>query len=143
MGYLDEYSDQEAHREKRARNTKRALLVSLVILLVAGVLYYTFKNYREEKRVEAFLATVQRGDYPGAYGFWGCRVDAPCPNYSYKDFLDDWGPQSEIGKLQSYRRRSSHERGSGVVVSVALNDRLEKKLWVEKSNAVVGFAPPF
>ena len=144
MGYLDEYGEQEARRERKLRQRKRALVALLAVLVVAGAFYLWFKNYPEEKVVKGFLAVVERGDYPAAYTYWGCKVESPCPNYSYKDFLEDWGPNppSQVGKLQSCRLGMSRERGSGVVVPVILNDRIQKKLWVEKSSRVLGFAPP-
>ena len=139
MGYLDEYGVKEAGRE---RQIKRTLLILLAVLVLGGSLSYWLKNYRQEKRVKEFLAVLEREDYPAAYTFWGCRVEAPCTNYDYKSFLEDWGPSSPTGKLRAYRLKSSHERGSGVEIAVVLNDRQEVKLWVEKSNGIVGFAPP-
>ncbi len=143
MGYLDEYSEKETQRERQRVRLKRALLITGAVLVMAGILLFLFKNYREERRVKDFLSLLERGDYQTAYSLWGCRPEAPCPNYTYKDFLEDWGAQGEVGRLQSYRLRMSRERGSGVMVPVILNGRVEKKLWVEKSNGVLGFAPPF
>lgn len=142
MGYLDEYGEKEAKHERRIQAIKRTVAALLILLVVAGVLYYWFKNYREEKRVKEFVALLQRGEYATAYTFWGCRVEAPCPNYDYKGFLEDWGEKSPVGKVQSYRLLSSHERGSGVIVTVSLNDQPPVRLWVEKKNQVLGFAPP-
>src|SRR5712692_4320388 len=118
MGYLDEYGENEAQRERKSRRVRRALLAVFAVLAVAGILFFLLKNYREERRVKEFLALLERGDYPAAYSLWGCRPEAPCQNYTYKDFLDDWGTQGEVGKVQSYRQRMSRERGSGVVIPV-------------------------
>jgi hypothetical protein len=142
MGYLDDYGENEAKHEQRIMAAKRAAVALVIFLVAAGVLYYQFKNYKEEKRVKEFLATLQRGDYPAAYAFWGCRVESPCPNYDYQGFLEDWGAKSPVGKLQSYRLLSSHERGSGVIVAVSLNQQRPVRLWVEKGTEVLGFAPP-
>ncbi len=142
MGYLDDYAEKGAEAARRERARRRTLLSILAVLLVAGSLYFWFKNYREEKRIQEFLAALQRSDYPAAYSFWGCRVETPCPNYNYKDFMDDWGPKGEVGPVSSFRLGTSHERGSGVVITVELNGRLQRKLWVEKKTEVVGFAPP-
>ncbi len=142
MGYLDEFGVKETQQERRR---KSRLLTVLVVLAVGGSLYYEFKNFREEGRVKQFLAVLQRGDYPSAYAFWGCKVDAPCPNYDFKSFQEDWGPNppSKIGKIRSYRLGTSHARGSGVIVPVVVNEGPEIQLWVEKNNQVLGFAPPF
>ena len=142
MGYLNEFGVKETQQERRR---KRVLLIGLAILAVVGSLYYEFKNIREERRVKDFLAVLQRGDYSAAYAFWGCKVEAPCPNYDFKSFQEDWGPNppSKIGKLRSYRLGTSHARGSGVIVPAVINDGSPIQLWVEKSNQVLGFAPPF
>ena len=142
MGYLDEFGVTETQQEQRR---KRRLLTALAILAVGGSLYYEFKNFREEGRVKEFLAVLQRGDYPVAYAFWGCKVEAPCPNYDFKSFQEDWGPNppSKIGKVRSYRLGTSHAHGSGVIIPAVINEGPEIKLWVEKSNRVLGFAPPF
>src|SRR5262249_51987713 len=138
MGDLDEYGEKEAQREHKVRRVKRALVTTASVLVVAAVLFFFLKNYREERRVKEFLGLLERGDYQTAYSFWGCRPEAPCPNYTYKDFLEDWGERGEVGKVRSYRLQMSRERGSGVTVPVILNGRVEKKLWVEKKDGVLG-----
>jgi len=138
MGYLDQYGVVESRRE---RILKRALLLLIATAAVVGGLYYGFKNYPQERRAREFLAVIERGDYPAAYDYWGCKVETPCPNYDYQSFLEDWGPSSKIGKVRSFRLADSTARGSGVVVSVVVNSQPEIRLWVEKRNGVVGFSP--
>ena len=140
MGYLDQYGVAEGRRERRI---KRASLTLLAIIVVGGSLYLWFKNYREEQRMKGFLASLEHGDYPAAYSFWGCKVESPCRNYDYKSFLEDWGPSGQVGKVTSYKLGISRERGSGVEIPVTVNNRPPAKLWVEKKDGVVGFAPPF
>jgi len=140
MGYLDQYGVADARKERRIR---RVLLAVAAVALASGSLYLWFKNYREEQQVGGFLTMLEKGDYPAAYTFWGCRVEAPCKNYDYKSFLEDWGPSSPVGKLASYRLGVSRARGSGVEIPVALNGRPPVKLWVEHKDRSVGFAPLF
>ena len=141
MGYLEQYSDAETRQERLETLLKRTVVILLVVGALGGSFYLWFKNYKEEKRVEQFLTTLDRGDYPAAYAFWGCRVEEPCPNYDFKSFLEDWGPSSPIGKLQNYRLVRSRERDSGVVVTIMANNQPEIKLWVEKKNGILGFSP--
>ncbi|MBI3666354.1 MAG: hypothetical protein HY236_09040 [Acidobacteria bacterium] len=141
MGYLEQYSEAETRQERLEKVLKRTVVTLLVASALGGFLYLWFKNYKEEKRVEQFLATLERGDYPAAYTFWGCRVEAPCPNYDFRSFLEDWGPASPVGKLRTYRLVRSRERGSGVVVTIVANNQPEIKLWVEKKNEILGFSP--
>ncbi len=138
MSYLDDYGVTDAHREKKI---KRAMLALVSVVAVTGFLYFCFKNYKEEGRVREFLAALQRGDYPAAYAFWGCRVESPCPNYDYKTFLEDWGPSSTVGKVVSYRLMHSCAQGSGVVVAIELNGRQRVRLWAETKNLELGFSP--
>ncbi len=138
MGYLDQFGVEDARRERRV---KRLVLTLIVVLGLGSFLYYWFKNYREERRAKEFLTALERGDYAAAYTYWGCRVDAPCPNYDYKSFLEDWGPASPSGKVSSARMVCSHECGSGVVVTVSLNNRPAILLWVEKKDGSLSFSP--
>jgi len=142
MSFLEDYGAAEARRERKIRRVRRALLALLAIALVGVPLYLWFKNYRQEKLVERFLNMLAQGDYASGYAMWGCKVEAPCPSYDYKTFLEDWGPSSEFGKVQSFRLGRSREVGSGVIVSVTINGKQPPlRLWVEKSTGVLGFAP--
>jgi len=138
MDFLNQYGVRDIRRERLIR---RAILIVLSVGVVAGFLYFWLKNHVQEGRVREFLVALEAGDYPAGYSFWGCRVDSPCQNYTYNDFLEDWGPSSAFGKLQSHRFVRSRERGSGVEITMVLNENREVKLWVEKSNGVLGFSP--
>ena len=138
MSYLDNYGVADAKKEQRRR---RVILTLLAIVVVAGSLFLWFKNYRQEQRVQEFLALLERGDYSTAYTLWGCKVEAPCPNYDYKSFLEDWGSASPVGKVKSWRVGRSRETGSGVVIGIVVNNGKPIRLWVERSNGVLGFAP--
>ncbi len=118
------------------RRKKQLLVTAAVVVLVTPVLYYEFKNWPEERAVKRFLATLQQGDYPGAYRLW-----KPAPSYRYEDFLRDWGQQSEYGKVTAFEITGSRVRGSGVVVAVMVNRR-EARIWVESRDKSLSF-PPF
>lgn len=138
MGYLDGYGVVDARREKIFKTA----VVTLLIAIVAGsLLYVWFKNYPQEQRVKQFLAALQAGNYQEAYGFWGCSVEQPCPTYPYDAFLDDWGEQSPLGKVNSFSLGRSSQQGSGVIVEVEINGKRGPELWVEKKTGVVGFSP--
>ena len=140
--YLDQYGEREARRARIFSFLGRCLKILAVLLVVGGGLYLWFKNYREEQRAGAFLQELQGGRYEQAYTYWGCTVEKPCPSYSYKDFLEDWGPASKLGKVTKYRVGRSRERGTGVLIAIQVNDQEPVGLWVEKKDLTVGFAPP-
>ncbi len=138
MSYLDEYGVADARREK----ILKALAVSLVVSVVGGgCLFFWFKNYLEERQVGEFLSRLQSQEYAAAYELWGCSAEVPCQHYSYQDFLEDWGPDSPIGKVERFRLGRSTELDNGVIVEIEVNGRLEPELWVEKDNKTVGFSP--
>jgi hypothetical protein len=131
------------------------IVVGAVVLLLAGALAFRqFRYYPERKQVERFLDALVAADYPGAYQVWG-----PTPDYTYPDFLQDWGETTPRGRLRSYEilsvgppPREVLVRGSGtlqvgggasgVVVVVRLNGTTEEvKLWVERKDKTLSFAP--
>src|SRR5215813_7457034 len=85
-GYLDQYGAGEEQREKLIKKTAAVVGVLLVVL---GIVYYFFKNYREEHLVKTFLEDIARQDYKPAYALWGENSA-----YAFTEFMKDWGPQS-------------------------------------------------
>lgn len=138
MSYLDDYGVADARKERRNR---RILLTLVAIVVLSGSLYLWFKNHRQEQRVREFLGLLERGDHPAAYSMWGCKVEAPCTHYDYKSFLEDWGPASPVGQVKSFRLGRSRATGSGVVITVTVNEGKPLRLWVETSTGILGFAP--
>ena len=139
MGYLDDYySASGARREE----ILKALTVTLVVtVIVGGVFYFFFKNYFEERRVSAFLTLLQEENYAAAYELWGCSIEEPCRDYNYDNFLEDWGPASPLGRVDSFRLGRSAEVGSGVIIEIRINGRSQPELWVEKESKIVGYSP--
>lgn len=137
MGYLDRYGEGEERREKIIKRT----LLSLLILAIAGsVLYYLFKNYREERQVRRFYEMLARQDYSGAYQLWGCSKEEPCRDYSFERFMEDWGGGSLNSKPGEAEIVKSRSCGSGVIITTRMGER-EEKLWVQRSTLVMGFSP--
>lgn len=139
MGYLDDYYSVSGARREELLKALALTLVASVIL--SGVFYFFFKNYFEERRASSFLTVLQEGDYTGAYQFWGCSVEEPCRDYDYDDFLEDWGPSSHLGRVNSFRLGRSAEVGTGVIIEIFINGQAQPELWVEKDSKIVGFSP--
>lgn len=133
-GYLDQYGAGEERREKKIK-TAAIALVSL--LVVGGVLFWFFKNIRQERQVSQFFEELARQDYKAAHARWGCTDAKPCRDYQMAEFLRDWGPQS--GK-RDYKITKTRSCGSGVIVTVTYPNG-EDKLWVEKESLTIGFSP--
>jgi len=123
--------------DPKAERRKKRLLIAIPIgLILAGFLYYEFKNFPEEHTVSKFLQAVQKQDYQQAYQIW-----KPSKYYSFGAFKQDWGPGSEEGTVQEYKITNSHAQGSGVLVEIRLNGKKEIQLWVENSDKSLSFPP--
>jgi len=134
MFIFEEFTRPEVIR--REKRIKQIILGAIVALIAGGFLYYEFKNYPEERVVKRFLAALERGNYPEAYRIW-----QPTSSYTYSDFLQDWGPSSEYGKVSSFGIVTSHATGSGVIVTASVNTR-QTRIWVENASKRLAF-PPF
>ena len=106
-----------------------------------GILIYFFANFREERAVKSCFEALQRGDLEAAYQIWG-----PTEEYTFKDFLQDWGEGGYYGRVRSFRIVESKSQGSGVVVKVQIRTdsgqlRIPIAFWVEREDRSIGFAP--
>lgn len=134
--YLDEYGAADARREK----ILKVVVVSLVgVAVIAGLVWFFFRDYREQQRVRAFLDELREGNYPTAYAMWGCTIDDPCENYSFETFVEDWGPDA-MGDGGTIQATSKHSCSTGVIqtVQVGLNQYL---IWVDREDPDLAFAP--
>ena len=125
---------QVDHQARRKRLKWIGIIV--LTLAVAGGLYYQFKNYREERTAAQFFEALQRQDYQEAYRLW-----QPRPTYKFNDFSDDWGPEGLLGRVEQFDITSSSTSGTGVVVRVQVNDRLNVAVRVERRNQSLSFPP--
>ena len=138
MGYLDQYGERNWFFSK--------LVKAIGWLLLASIIAYSFywlffRNWREEQRVDAFLEAVQARDYEDAYAYWGCTVAEPCRFYNYDEFLEDWGPESPLARIDSYDRGRSYTQTSGVIIELTINGEKQPNLWVEKETQAISFFP--
>src|SRR4051812_38932647 len=69
------------------RRRRWYIAVAAFCVMLAGYLYYEFKNFPEEQQVKHFFQALQQQDYQKAYQTW-----KPASSYKFKDFSQDWGP---------------------------------------------------
>jgi hypothetical protein len=145
------FDSSEEHPPAKIR---RYIITGLVfLLLVAGACWYLLRFHTEKKTIHHFLSTLAAGDMEEAYKIW-----KPTATYSFKDFLEDWGPKGYYGPVKSYRIEDVEhlKGGSGVVVVVDVSpyqpfpdDRDFAKasktqkvhLWVEFKDQSISFQP--
>lgn len=137
-GYLEDYGVGDAQRE---RKQKIIIFSSLGALIVGGLLYANFRDYKEEQLVKQFVRATKSQDFKAAYTFWGCTPEAPCRDYPYTKFLEDWGPQGVNAKFVNGGSFTETERcGTGFIASMN-SGKEDLALWVERANGVVSYAP--
>ena len=137
-GYLENYGEGDERREKVV---KLIVIALLAVLIVTGVSFWLFQNYRQERQVKRFFSLLASRDYTAAYALWGCTAGKPCPDYTLSKFMDDWGPQSVPVAAGSYHITSADSCGSGVIVDVDAAPGNHPKLWVERDSLNLGFSP--
>ena len=155
MTLFDVRPERPPSRFRRYTIRVIAVVVTIVIFVVAFPRYFWYPLvYRSEvKTVAVFMDAVVAGDMQHAYQLW-----KPLASYSYKDFLDDWGPGGYYGPVKSYRiRRPEHlKHGSAADIPVDVspyrpfppdddpikqNKTKTVELWVDFKDHSISFAP--
>ena len=136
--YLDEYGASDIRRERFFRTIVALFLIAIAL----GLIYYVFfRTWAEERQASLFLSELQEARFEQAYEYWGCSLTEPCRFYSYEKFLADWGPDSELGAVESFKIVRSYDQKTGVIIQIAVNGKPQPNLWVEKDSKHVGFFP--
>ena len=136
--FLEQYG---AGDERRARIVKRLVVAVTGLLVITGILYYSFHTYLQERQVKRFFDLLAVHDYKQAYALWGCTDASPCRDYPMRSFLEDWGPQAL--SVTHFEVLDGESCGSGVIVDTDAGAAGDKKLWVERRDLIIGFPPPW
>jgi hypothetical protein len=116
----------------------RYVLIGVAAAIAIGVSAYVLWDYPEERTVTRFLETVQRGDYKTAYQIW-----QPSASYSFDDFVKDWGPQGDYGKIRDFEiLEASSASSKTVTVMVMVNHEAPAlKLLVDRKTKGLAYSP--
>jgi hypothetical protein len=136
---------------RKARRRWQWIAAIVCVAVIVGGLYFMFRNWTYEHRIDKFFAVLQQKDYKQAYALWMNDPDwekhpAQYKQYPYSEFYQDWGPGGEWGLIKTFHVEGSlrPKNGSGVIVYVKVNDRIDPaKLWVEKKDKTITWAPPW
>src|SRR5580700_3961783 len=133
-GFLDPtYGVTEA---RRARRIKLIAISTVSILIVASVLYFSFRNWQQEKVVKQFFSLLKQQNYQEAYKLWGANK-----YYPPEKFIEDWGPTGQYKDAGDAKIDNEDVCGSGVIFAVNVPKIEPFGLWVERSTNFIGFAP--
>jgi hypothetical protein len=133
----------------------RYIITGVVFVgLIAGFIAYQLRFHTEERTLRHFMDAVVAGKMDEAYRIW-----KPSETYSFKDFLEDWGPDGYYGPIKSYHLdhiEKNKPNASGVVATIELSPyqpfpddhdaakqskTKEVRLWVEFKDQSLGFPP--
>jgi hypothetical protein len=134
--YLQSYGAGEEHRNKII---KWLILSFIAVVLLAWGSYLFLHDYFETRTVKHFLAEVNAKDYQAAYRDWGCTDATPCPNYDFKRFLQDWGPQKKTSS--PWKVESVDGCRTFVTVNVGAPGAELQSLGVERGAKTLMYAP--
>jgi hypothetical protein len=156
MGLFDTVEQRPPSRIRRYLIAAAAVIVSITVFVAAfpAYLWYPFVYHAERNTIHSFMNAVVADNMQQAYQIW-----KPSASYSFKDFLDDWGPEGYYGPVKSYRiRRPEHiKNGSAADIPVDVSpyrpfppddDAIKQSktktvnLWVDFKDHSISF-PPF
>ena len=134
--FFQEYGVED---ERRSRTIWRIVYLVLSLLALAIVGYFLLHDFAEKRVATRFIDQVNAKHFQEAYREWGCTAEHPCPNYDYKRFLQDWGPDKKLGS--SWKVASIDSCKSFVTVNVTAEGAELESLSVQRTDKSLGFAP--
>jgi hypothetical protein len=136
-GYLDSYGVAD---ERRERLTKRIVIASVSVIVVAAVLYFGFRTHGQERVMSQFFQALEHQQYQDAYKMWGCPEN--CKYYPPDKFLEDWGPASHYANTSAFKIEHVDYCDEGVVFDLSYpNSGDDIGLWVNRSTNFISFNP--
>jgi hypothetical protein len=150
--------EYDSRREDRKRNLlvgSGVLVLVAALVAVAGFLMghgWFFANMPVEHRVNAFLTTVEHGDYPKAYGMWNNDPDwqqhPQKYDYTLQRFTEDWTTSSPVNApivshhVDISKTDGTGFWGTGIIVAVRVNgDHKVFMYYIRKDGTLAWPAP--
>ncbi|HET6929072.1 MAG TPA: hypothetical protein VFI45_02025 [Candidatus Acidoferrum sp.] len=139
--------------EKPQKSRVMLFTVAALALVLAVVLWFTFRYYPEKKAAAHFFDAVVAGDTNKAYELW-----KPSETYRMSDFTADWGPGGYYGPVKSYKIMGAKapRKSDSIEVDVAISpfspmpeasdgEKSQKtrvvRLWILPSDKSISFPP--
>lgn len=127
--------------QKRETRNKRIVLAVVGLAVFGGIFYYFARTFTEERTVSRFVSLLTSQDYKGAYAMWGCTEQAPCRDYKFERFMEDWGPKSPYPQPAEIERVLAEPCGNAVWVTIKTAKTEELGLAVDGETRQLSFTP--
>lgn len=132
--------DARPVNQAQLRRRRNFLIAAVVLVLLALGLYFYWPYFQARRTVNHFMQALIHKNYQEAYYLW----QADPKLYPMEAFMRDWGPQSEWGRIKSYKIKHvtvpPGGHSSGLVVLVQINGMPhEAKIWVENHSDALSF----
>lgn len=139
--YLESYAAIEERKARNLHRLKWGAIGGVSAVIVALVLFGIFRNYHQERVVNAFLAQLQNHKYQDAYRMWGCSDQTPCRDYAFPKFMEDWGPNSPHASEANVRTALAQSCGNTVFFRLEYPKAEPVGLLVDRASDIISFAP--
>jgi hypothetical protein len=136
--YLDQYGAGEERRNQILGWSIAGILIAAVLGLLG---WYLTENHHQESVIKAFARDLRSGDFQSAYRDWGCTATQKCSGYSFDNFMQDWGSKGNGPDPAVIGLTDSESCNNGVILTLRVNSKREDKLWLDRDNDRIGFAP--
>ena len=147
--------DAKEYDPRPRQRLVRLILVAVVIVIAGIIAWFIFRYQPEKNVVNRLFEAIEAKDFEKAYGVYFADPDwkqhpATYKNYTYDQFVLDWGPSGDYGIITSHKIECATEpkkhgfvSPSGVIVVVRINNRGDRteSFWVEKKTKTIGVSP--
>jgi|SRR5580698_6417916 hypothetical protein len=142
--------DAQEYDEEKARKRKIRIILAIVFVFVVAGVWWWFRFWPEEHVAGRFFDALRQQQFESAYSIWMRDPDwkqhqERYARYPFSEFYRDWGPGGEWGLIKTakvYGASSCPQGGSGIVVDVVVNDRVQHaQVWVEKADKTMSYPP--
>lgn len=144
----------DAYQPERSKKPYYIIIAVLVVFLIALLIWSAVRFNPEKKVASDFFTAISAGNLQQAYKIW-----QPASDYSFNDFLQDWGPKGFYGPVKSFEiesaeapPKSDNEVAVRVLVSAVVpfpkdDATRESKtrslvIWVNRVNHSLSSPPP-
>ena len=131
--FLEGYGVTDERRERRSKKVVYTL-IALVVLGVAA--YFGFRDIREKRQANRFVALIQQKNFEQAYRLWGCDPAKPCRDYNFEKFVADWS-KLDLIKARSWDKSCT----SGMIRTFEIAPDNKIYIWIDKSDRNITFSP--